>query len=288
MEELLTSTTLTLSAIFDPSSPTTSEPQSTTAVAFATATAVALALVVLQRGFRSWKQRGGKHPTLTPDELKEFEVGGALRARNDAAIEDAVLHDVTTVAVAQAAASTSSSNPTPPHLTVRRISGGMTNHMFFVECSQQQQQQRQGQRDRTRETRLRFAIRVYGPASSSLVERDRELALLKALGEAGLSPKVLLEFKNGRVEQWIDDARTLVPRELGAEEPMDFAALIAKEVSRLHAFEVPKDLSSSPSELWTRLERWMRAASQAAFSIAPNSNEDLDLDTEKRTKADSV
>lgn len=99
-----------------------------------------------------------------------------------------------------------------------RISGGISNHNFVVshpECS------------------AKVLVRFYG-AGEPLCDRTSEEALVQLLSVHGFGPKVLTVFAGGRVEQYWDLRRPLVPTESLQCEPLDFAGMVARRLAELH------------------------------------------------------
>lgn len=50
----------------------------------------------------------------------------------------------------------------------------------------------------------RALFRLYGHGSEMFFSREEELAVMRALSDAGVGPKLLAAFRNGRIEEWID------------------------------------------------------------------------------------
>eukprot|EP00898_Chlorokybus_atmophyticus_P005905 jgi/Chlat1/6315/Chrsp44S05788 len=49
----------------------------------------------------------------------------------------------------------------------------------------------------------RLLLRVYGEGTDTLIDRERERRIFHALSEQGIGPRLLAEFDNGRVEEWL-------------------------------------------------------------------------------------
>ncbi|KAI0651579.1 kinase-like protein [Trametes meyenii] len=81
---------------------------------------------------------------------------------------------------------------TPDRITIQKVSGSLTNAVFFVSCPPVP-------KART------VLLRVYGPSSGSLISRPRELHTLHVLSSRyHIGPRVYGTFENGRVEEYFD------------------------------------------------------------------------------------
>lgn len=73
-------------------------------------------------------------------------------------------------------------------------------------------------------------LRIYGPQVDHLIDREKELQILRRLGRKHIGPRVLGTFLNGRFEEYFE-ARTLTPKDLRIPET---AKQIAKRMRELH------------------------------------------------------
>ena len=81
---------------------------------------------------------------------------------------------------------------TPDLTTIQKVSGSLTNAVFFVSCPS-------APKTRT------LLLRMYGPSSGSLISRPRELHTLHVLSSKyNIGPRVYGTFENGRVEEYFD------------------------------------------------------------------------------------
>ena len=81
---------------------------------------------------------------------------------------------------------------TPESISIQKVSGSLTNAVFFVSCPPVA-------KART------VLLRVYGPSSGSLIFRPRELHTLHVLSSRyHIGPRVYGTFENGRVEEYFD------------------------------------------------------------------------------------
>lgn len=78
----------------------------------------------------------------------------------------------------------------PDEVRVTKVSGSMTNAVFFVSCPK-------------RLNVKTLLLRIYGPSSSELISRPRELHTLHVLSSRyGIGPRVFGTFDNGRLEEF--------------------------------------------------------------------------------------
>ena len=148
-------------------------------------------------------------------------------------------------------------------LSVTRIQGGLTNHLFRVS----------GLPTSGCESVL---VRVFG--AEGMIDRDVENPAFAALARAGIAPPYHGRFGNGRVEGWIE-ARPLKVREFSV---LEYSVKIAQQMSKLHnSFQIPSALQEYFSEptLWKQLFEWMDEALKATFKTDRDTTmaEELDL-----------
>ena len=147
--------------------------------------------------------------------------------------------------------------PSPPdaaaveQLDVVRIMGGITNRLMRVGG---------------------VLVRIYG--GEGLVDRDIETPAFEALAEWLGPPRYLGRFANGRVEEFLNGYRTLSLADIAVPET---AVLIAKELAKLHRFEIPPHLAEyfpPKAALWDTLWDWHGQASAAGATEAIRARAD--------------
>ncbi|CAI0542990.1 unnamed protein product, partial [Linum tenue] len=89
-------------------------------------------------------------------------------------------------------------------------------------------------------------VRLYGPNTDYVINRERELQAIKYLSAAGFGAKLLGVFGNGMVHSFIN-ARILTPADTRVPK---LAVEIAKELRRFHAVEIPR---SKEPQLWNEI-----------------------------------
>jgi ethanolamine kinase len=122
------------------------------------------------------------------------------------------------------------------------IGGGITNRLLRVDADGVQP----------------VLVRIYGPNTEVVIDRDAENRLFARLSRAGFAPPYLGRFLNGRVEGFLQGFRPLQPDELGRE---DLRQPIAARLAELHAFP----LDDPHPRTWPTLQGWMDTARSVRF-----------------------
>ncbi|KAF8104523.1 hypothetical protein N665_0171s0029 [Sinapis alba] len=125
--------------------------------------------------------------------------------------------------------------------SVERVSGGITNLLLKVSVKEES-----------------ITVRLYGPNTDYVINRERELQAIKYLSAAGFGAKLLGGFGNGMVQSFIN-ARTLAPSDM--RQPK-IAAEIAKELGKFHKVNIP---GPKEPQLWVDLLKFFEKASTLAF-----------------------
>ncbi|KAF8066213.1 choline kinase 3 [Scenedesmus sp. PABB004] len=137
-------------------------------------------------------------------------------------------------------------------ITVEQFSGAMTNLVY-----------RCGLTLGGREVAVAL-MRVHA-SSSALFDRASEISTFKAVGRAGIGPRLLLLFDNGRVEEFLTRHVTLVAADLHDPGVSD---AIAATMAHFHV-RMSEALADNPhhaqgaTQLWGRLRDWHRLAALA-------------------------
>ncbi|XP_009368829.2 LOW QUALITY PROTEIN: probable ethanolamine kinase [Pyrus x bretschneideri] len=130
--------------------------------------------------------------------------------------------------------------------SVETISGGITNQLLKVTVKEENG------------NTVSVTVRLYGPNTDYVINRERELQAIKYLSAAGFGANLLGVFANGMVQSFIN-ARTLVPSDMRNPK---LAADIAKELRRFHQVEIP---GSKEPQLWIDLFKFFEKASALEF-----------------------
>lgn len=143
---------------------------------------------------------------------------------------------------------------TPELLSIRKVSGALTNAIFFVSCP-------------TVAHVPTLLLRIYGPSSGSLISRSHELRMLHILSSrCHFGPRVYGTFTNGRIEEYFESV-TLVPSDLRDKKTSQW---IASRMAELHSVDIsvvegPLTVSSLEGKSWElgvkkNVKAWMPTA----------------------------
>ncbi|CDP10387.1 unnamed protein product [Coffea canephora] len=138
------------------------------------------------------------------------------------------------------------SNLDESHFSVERVSGGITNLLLKVSVVEKNG------------NIVNITVRLYGPNTEYVINRERELQAIPYLSAAGFGAKLLGIFANGMVQSFID-ARTLAPPDM--REPK-LAAEIAKQLRKFHQVDIP---GSKEPQLWNDIFKFYGKASNLNF-----------------------
>ncbi|KAL9440449.1 hypothetical protein AB3S75_019166 [Citrus x aurantiifolia] len=130
--------------------------------------------------------------------------------------------------------------------SVDTVSGGITNLLLKVTVKEESGND------------VSVTVRLYGPNTDIVINRQRELQAIKYLSAAGFGAKLLAVFGNGMVQSFIN-ARTLTPADMRNPK---LAAEIAKQLHRFHQVEIP---GSKEPQLWNDVCKFFEKASSLKF-----------------------
>ena len=101
----------------------------------------------------------------------------------------------------------------------------------------------------------KLLLRIYGPNAEHLIDRSKELEVLKRLARKKIGPRLLGTFINGRFEQYLN-ARPLTPEELRDPE---ISRQIAKRMRELHeGIDLTIEERSAGPLLWQNWDKWVK------------------------------
>ncbi|KAK6145818.1 hypothetical protein DH2020_019687 [Rehmannia glutinosa] len=127
-------------------------------------------------------------------------------------------------------------------LKVVHLSGAMTNEIYRISWPTMM------------ENVVRTVlVRIYGEGVELFFNRDEEIRTFECISIHGHGPKLLGQFREGRVEEFIH-ARTLSAADLRDPET---SALIAKKMREFHNLDMPGPKNAI---LWNRLRKWLNEA----------------------------
>ncbi|MBA0848028.1 hypothetical protein Goshw_027082 [Gossypium schwendimanii] len=130
--------------------------------------------------------------------------------------------------------------------SVDTVSGGITNLLLKVSVKEENGEY------------VSVTVRLYGPNTEYVINRERELQAIKYLSAAGFGAKLLGVFGNGMVQSFIN-ARTLTPADMRKPK---LVSEIAKQLRRFHQVEIP---GSKEPQLWVDIFKFFEKASTLQF-----------------------
>ncbi|ERN04536.1 hypothetical protein AMTRI_Chr05g62550 [Amborella trichopoda] len=142
--------------------------------------------------------------------------------------------------------------------SIETVSGGITNLLLKVSVKE----------DNGKVSLV--TVRLFGPNTEYVINRQRELQAICYLSAAGFGAKLLGVFGNGMVQSFID-ARTLSPSDMSQPK---IAAEIARQLCTFHQVEVP---GSKEPQLWDDIYKFLERASGIKFD-----------DSEKQKRYDTI
>lgn len=130
-------------------------------------------------------------------------------------------------------------------LKIERVSGAMTNAVFFVTVGSK-----------------RMLLRVYGVGCEQILDRNKELDWLSRLSQLHIGPKLLGTFGNGRFEEYLPST-TLTRNDI--REPI-ISKQIASRLYQLHSIvDTFPPSATEKLEVWTNIDKWYHALSTEAI-----------------------
>nr|GLL45229.1 probable ethanolamine kinase [Ipomoea trifida] len=168
------------------------------------------------------------------------------------------------------------------HFSVDTLSGGITNLLLKVSV-----------REENGET-VNLTVRLFGPNTDYVIDRERELQAIQYLSAAGFGAKLFGVFKNGMVQSFIH-ARTLTPsdltrmytgeyrKKLNNENFADMrkpklAAEIAKTLHEFHQVEIP---GPKEPQLWNDIFKFFSKASTLQFDDSESQSKYVTISFEE-------
>lgn len=169
---------------------------------------------------------------------------------------------------------------TPSSIHLQRVSGALTNAVFFVSFNPAPTPTSPSMSplltptlppsdpDRPSlflptEYPPTLLLRIYGPNSDALISREEELRILHVLcTQYGLGPRIYGTFGNGRVEQFFPS------RALKAEEMRDaqVSRAIGRRMRELHSVDLKalgyEEGKAAEPVVWKCLREWVAVAEQ--------------------------
>ncbi|KAI6045069.1 choline kinase cytoplasm [Pisolithus marmoratus] len=144
----------------------------------------------------------------------------------------------------------------PTLLSIHKVSGSLTNAVYFVSCSSFQ-------------SVPTLLLRIYGFSTDRFISRPHELNILHILSsQYSIGPTIYGTFTNGRIEEYFDSI-TLTPRDLREKT---ISRWIGARMAELHsvkisAVEGPLAISSQEGKSWEigvkrNIKAWLPLAAE--------------------------
>ncbi|KAJ5314576.1 Phenylalanyl-tRNA synthetase [Penicillium atrosanguineum] len=147
-------------------------------------------------------------------------------------------------------------------IEVIRLSGALTNAVYVVRPPKNLpalKTENRGGPPVSRKPPPKLLLRIYGPQVDHLIDREKELQILRRLGRKNIGPRVLGTFLNGRFEEYFD-ARPLTPKELRLPET---AKQIAKRMRELHdGIELLEEEREGGPMIFKNWDKWVDRCEQ--------------------------
>ncbi len=96
-------------------------------------------------------------------------------------------------------------------------------------------------------------LRLNGNGTENVIDRASEVSTMIALHQAGMSPPLYYELKNGLCYGFVQ-GRFLSVDEMAEEGTMK---KVARQLARLHAVPVPSSMQKRQPHIWEKLEKWI-------------------------------
>ncbi|KAI4259029.1 MAG: hypothetical protein LQ352_000926 [Teloschistes flavicans] len=143
-------------------------------------------------------------------------------------------------------------------IEVERLSGALTNAVYVVSPPKNLPHTSPStQGDATplppKKPPVKLLLRIYGPQAEHLIDRDKELQILRRLARQNIGPKMLGTFTNGRFEEFFN-ARTLTAQDIRRPET---SKQIAKRMRELHeGIELLEEERKAGPFMWQNWDKW--------------------------------
>ncbi|TLD06935.1 hypothetical protein PgNI_10349 [Pyricularia grisea] len=151
-------------------------------------------------------------------------------------------------------------------LAVERLSGALTNAVYVVSPPTEivSNMSIDDVSKKPKKPPPKLLLRIYGPQVEQLIDREKELGVLKRLARKKIGPRMLGTFTNGRFEQYLN-ATTLTAANL--REP-ETSKMIAKRMKELHVGVelLESELAAGPN-VWVNWDSWLDAVERTVLAL---------------------
>lgn len=125
-----------------------------------------------------------------------------------------------------------------PKLEVKNIASALTNSVFLIILG-----------------KIKFLLRIYGPNVLHLIDRDYETSVLARLAHHKIGPRLLGQFKNGRIEQWLESVEVRA-QEIRIPEQSRY---IARRLREFHDYVTLLPVEMGKTSAAVNLDSWIPA-----------------------------
>ncbi|TLD22298.1 hypothetical protein PspLS_08132 [Pyricularia sp. CBS 133598] len=151
-------------------------------------------------------------------------------------------------------------------LAVERLSGALTNAVYVVSPPTEivSNMSIDDVSKKPKKPPPKLLLRIYGPQVEQLIDREKELGVLKRLARKKIGPRMLGTFTNGRFEQYLN-ATTLTAANL--REP-ETSKMIAKRMKELHVgVELLESEVAAGPNVWVNWDSWLDAVERTVLAL---------------------
>ncbi|KAI9795524.1 MAG: hypothetical protein M1833_006995 [Piccolia ochrophora] len=146
---------------------------------------------------------------------------------------------------------------------IERLSGALTNAVYVVsppkDLKSSKATNNGAQGVSTYRPPQELLLRIYGPQVEHLIDRDKELQILRRLARKSIGPRMLGTFSNGRFEEFFN-AQTLTDQDLRVPETSQH---IGKRMRELHdGIELLEEERDAGPTVWINWDKWVDRAEQ--------------------------
>lgn len=146
------------------------------------------------------------------------------------------------------------------NIKLKAIKGGITNKLVLASAN---------------DINSKALVRLFGAGSEVLINREQEEKYLSEMTYLNFGMKLLATFKNGRIEEWFDEANTLEPQ---AVQDANTSRMIAGKLADMHALNISGDRSPA---IFPALYKWLKIAREASFEDASKRKAVLALNLDR-------
>ncbi|KAI9809796.1 MAG: hypothetical protein M1825_000229 [Sarcosagium campestre] len=149
-------------------------------------------------------------------------------------------------------------------IEIERLSGALTNAVYVVSPPKNVRTVSRDGEDATKSatpkrTPQKLLLRIYGPQVEHLIDREKELQILRRLARKKIGPRLLGTFSNGRFEEFFN-ATTLKAEDLRNPATSQH---IAKRMRELHdGIELLEEERDAGPFVWRNWDKWVERCGQ--------------------------